>query len=90
MNNMDEEQFTIGFIDIPVTYWNMTQEDKDKMCNKIIRVLIKKLDEDLNPEINRIAALDDIMESSILSNELEENYEICEVFKNIRKILNEA
>jgi hypothetical protein len=87
---MDEEQFTIGFIDIPVKYWSMTQEEKDKMCNKMIDALIQTLDKDLAPEINRIAALDDIMESSILSNELEENYEICEVFKNIRKILNEA
>jgi hypothetical protein len=87
---MDEEQITIGFIDIPVKYWSMTQEEKDKMCNKIIKVLIQALDKELSPEINRIAALDDIMESSILTNELEENYEICEVFNNIRKILNEA
>ena len=68
----------------------MTQEEKDKLCNKMIDALIRKLDEDLHPEINRIAALDDIMESSILSNEIEENYEICQVFQNIRKILNEA
>ena len=87
---MDEEQFTIGFIEIPVKYWSMTQEEKDRMCNKMIDALIQKLDEDLAPEINRISALDDIMKSSIISNEIEENYEICEVFKNIRKILNEA
>lgn len=87
---MEEDQFTIGFIEIPVKYWTMTQEEKDKLCNKMIDALILKLDEDLAPEINRISALDDIMESSIQTNELEENYEICEVFKNIRKILNEA
>jgi hypothetical protein len=87
---MEPDHITLGFIDIPVTYWSMTQEHKDKLCNKMIDALIRKLDEDLNPEINRIAALDDIMESSILSNEMEENYEICEVFQNIRKILNEA
>jgi len=87
---MDEEQFTIGFIEIPVKYWSLTQEEKDKLCNKMIDALILKLDQDLDPEINRIAALDDIMESSIISNEIEENYEICEVFKNIRKILNES
>lgn len=87
---MEEDQFTIGFVEIPVKYWTMTQEEKDKLCNKMIDALILKLDEDLAPEINRISALDDIMESSIQTNELEENYEICEVFKNIRKILNEA
>jgi hypothetical protein len=87
---MESDHITLGFIDIPVTYWSMTQEDKDKLCNKMIDVLIKKLDEDLYPEINRITALDEIMESSIISNEIEENYEVCEVFQNIRKILNEA
>lgn len=87
---MESNHITLGFIDIPVTYWNMSQEDKDKMCNKMIDALIRKLDEDLNPEINRITALDEIMESSIISNEIEENYEVCEVFQNIRKILNEA
>jgi hypothetical protein len=87
---MEEDQFTIGFVEIPVKYWNMTQEEKDKLCKKMIDALIRKLDEDLNPEINRITALDEIMESSIISNEIEENYEICEVFQNIRKILNEA
>ena len=87
---MEPDHITLGFIDIPTAYWNMTQEEKDKLCNKMIDALIRKLDEDLHPEINRIAALDDIMESSILSNEIEENYEICQVFQNIRKILNEA
>ena len=33
---------------------------------------------------------DDILDSSIQSNEKDENYEICEVFRDIRKILNEA
>jgi hypothetical protein len=39
----------------------------------MIDALIRKLDEDLYPEINRITALDEMMESSIISNDMEEN-----------------
>lgn len=89
MNNM-EEHSTIGYIDIPVAYWSMDWEDKKVLCNKMIKILIRELDKDLLPHINRIAALNDVLESSIITNEMEENYEICQVFKDIRTILNEA
>jgi hypothetical protein len=56
---------------------------------KIIDMLLHQIDEQVDPIINRIDLLDEIMESSIESNLEDENYEVVQVYSDIRKILNE-
>jgi hypothetical protein len=87
--NMDED-IDIGYVEIPKKYWKLESGIKRLHCEKIMEAMLIELDLQLPPEISRIKVLDDILESSIQSNEKDENYEICEVFRDIRKILNEA
>jgi hypothetical protein len=87
--NMDED-VDIGYVEIPKKYWKLENEIKRQHCQKIMEAMLIELDLQLPPEISRIKVLDDILDSSIQSNEKDENYEMCEVFRDIRKILNEA
>jgi hypothetical protein len=79
----------IGFIDIPKEYCLFNDKQKRVICNKIIDTLLTTIDRDLDPLINRIQFLDEVLESSIISNEDLEQYEICQCLSDIKKILNE-
>lgn len=83
------KQDKIGYIDIPREYCELNSEEKRDICNDIIDMLLHQIDKDLAPEINRINFLDEILESSIISNEELEQFEICACLLDIRKILNE-
>lgn len=76
-------------MDIPKEYCNFTEKEKRAVCNKLIDMLLTTLDRELDPVINRITFLNDVLESSIVSNEELEQYEICQCLMDIRTILNE-
>lgn len=86
---MKRKQDDIGFIDIPQEYCYFSNDEKRAVCNKIIDLLLYSIDKQLDPVINRITFLDEILESSIISNEELEQYEICQCLMDIRTILNE-
>ena len=86
---MDRSNEQIGYIDIPKEYCHFTKKEKRAVCNKLIDMLLTTIDKDLDPVINRITFLDEVLESSIISNEQLEQYEICQCLMDIRTILNE-
>jgi hypothetical protein len=83
------KQNDIGYIDIPKDYCEFNINEKRAICNKIIDMLLLQIDKDLAPEINRITFLDQVLESSLISNEELEQFEICACLLDIRNILNE-
>ena len=84
-----EEMEDFAFIDVPKNYCNYTKKQKKAVCNKIIDILLFEIDKALDPTINRITFLDEVLESSLKSNEDIEMYEICACLLDIRTILNE-
>ena len=76
-------------MDIPKNYSKYTEEEKKTICNKLIDILLFHIDRELSPEYNRITFLDEVLESSLISNEQMELYEVCEVLCDCRKMLNE-
>ena len=67
----------------------LTERKKKNVCNTIIRQLMIYIDENLDEKINRVTFLDEVLESSIETNEVIEKYEVCSVFRDCRKLLNE-
>lgn len=80
----------VGELEIPADYWSMNQEDKKEICLMIIDSILILLDKHVSPEFNRMDVLEKILESSIISNEEQENYEICQVLTDLRTIINES
>jgi hypothetical protein len=79
----------VGELEIPTDYFNMNPEDRKELCLLIIDTILTVLDKHINPEFNRISILNTILDSSILSNTEEENYEICQVLYDIKQLVNE-
>jgi hypothetical protein len=83
------EHIKVGELEIPLTYWEMTEQDKNDLCLTIMDSMLIILDKHLNEGLNRMDVLDKMLESSIMVNRQEEEYEICEVMTRIRKLINE-
>ena len=79
----------IGYIDIPQEYGTYTQEEKIAVCNKILDKIMLVVDKELPAHINRMTFIDEILESTLESNEQEEKYEVCSVIRDIVKLINE-
>ena len=88
MGNKDEH-IELGFIDIPKAYPDFTVRQKKAVCTKIIDVLLLHIDKQLDPTINRITFLDEVLESSLMTNEQDEEYIVCQVLFDCRKLIND-
>ncbi len=86
---METKHVKVGELEIPATYWEMTEEDKTQLCLTIMDSMLIILDKHLNEGINRMDVLDKMLQSSIMVNQEQEEYEICEVMTKIRKLINE-
>ena len=51
-------------------------------------MLLLHIDKHLDPHINRISFLDEVLESSLMTNEEDEEYIVCQVLFDCRKYLN--
>lgn len=79
----------VGEMEVPPTYWDMTEEEQDQICLKLMETMLNILDKNLNKEVSRIDVLNNLLDTSIIVNEQNEEYEICEVMVKIRKLIHE-
>jgi hypothetical protein len=87
---MKREQIELGFINIPKAYFEYSTKQKKAICIKAIDKLLIYIDENLDdPTINRIQFLDEILESSIISNNEMDAFEVSGFLNDCRKMLNE-
>ena len=84
------ESIDMGYIGIPKEYFVYDKQTKVLICNEIIDRLLIQIDREVDPTINRIQFLDEMMESSIETNLKDENYEVVQVFSDVRKMINES
>lgn len=88
---MKNQNVKIAEIDIPVKYSKYTKKQKQAVCDEIIDMLLRHIESQIDDdtEINRMTLLDSVFESTILTNEEYENYEVCQVILDCRKRLND-
>jgi hypothetical protein len=84
-------QIKLGYMDVPVDYASYTEEVKDAFCNNFIDTMLHLIEKELSrtPEINRIYFLKEVLESSLITNENMENYEVCHIINDCLKKLND-
>jgi len=84
-----EKSVKIGELEIPTDYFVLDTEEKKALCLIIVDTILTILDKHVSPEFDRIKIFNSVIDSSIQTNEIEENYEICQVLKDIKQIVNE-
>jgi hypothetical protein len=78
----------IGEIEIPLNYLTMSEEERRILCLGLFETMIDTLNRTAKPEFDRFMILDKLLDSSIMTNEEEENFEICAVLRDIQKLIN--
>lgn len=84
-----KNQIKIGELELPINYYDLSENEKKMICESLIDALLKYLEKNFNRNLDKIMVLNAIIDSSILTNEEEENYEVCSVLTDIKKMLNE-
>ena len=84
-----EKSVKVGELEVPLDYFQLSNKHKRDLCLNIADAIITILVENLNPKIDKMDIMERLLDSSIQSNEQEENYEVCQVLKDIKLIINE-
>ena len=84
-----DRHIKVGELEVPLDYFKFTKGEKELLCIEIMDAMLHMLDKQLRPDIDRIKVLDKLLESSIITNQEQEEYEICQVLMDIRTIMNE-
>jgi hypothetical protein len=83
------EHIELGEIDIPKEYAKFNDKQKKAICYKLIDTLLYDIDRYLDPKFNRITFLEDVLKSSLMTNEELENFEVAQVLLDCLKHLND-
>jgi hypothetical protein len=86
---LKNKHIKVGELQIPESYWEMTDEQKQDLCLTIMDSMLTILDKSLNQSINRLDVLDSLLKSSMEVNEKEQNFEVTDVMKRIRELIND-
>jgi hypothetical protein len=84
-----EKHIKVGEIEIPKDYWKLDLDKRRELCETLVDTLLLVLDKQIRPDMNRLRVLDLLLISSIITNEKDENYEICQVLQDLRLLINE-
>ena len=87
---MKREQIELGWIDIRVAYPTFTDKNKVRICDNIIDTLLNYIDKELDPTINSITFLEELLDSTLETNVDLELYEVAQVIHDCKKRLNDA
>lgn len=82
-------QVKIGEIDVPKDYFTLSIEDKKEVCEYMADKIYTMLNKSVTEKEERDYLANQIIKSSLITNELEENYEMCQVLVDIRNLINE-
>jgi hypothetical protein len=84
-----KKMLKLGMIDVPTDYFSYDITQKKELCEDLIDRLYLFIDDKLEPQINRIEFLKDVLQSSLESNVQLEYYEVAAVINDCIKLLNE-
>lgn len=84
-----EKHIKIGEIEVPRDYWSLSLEQRRELCEQLVDTILLVLDKQVRPDMNKLRVLDLLLISSIITNERDENYEICQVLHDLRMLINE-
>jgi hypothetical protein len=83
-----EKHRQIGEIEMPVEYFNLDSTQKKAMCIDVLQMMLKLINQNAGPGFNTAIIMNGILESSIQTNEINENFEICALLKDIQTMFN--
>ena len=79
----------VGFLDIPHNYFELDQVNKETICLVLMDNILQLIDKKFPKHLNRLDIMMDLLDASIETNVQEETYEVAQVLKDIKDLINE-
>jgi hypothetical protein len=89
-SNSDKVRYIdAGNFEIPEDYFELNKIQRDAVCLILVKHMFLVIEKEFNPEFNKIDIINSLITHTITSHEKEEKYEICQVLKDVKKIVDE-
>ena len=79
----------IGEMEVPEQYFGLSPDDKKLICDVILNKMLHLVNRMPTANMEKMDVMYLLIDSSIITNEEEENFEVCQVLMDIRNLLNE-
>jgi hypothetical protein len=74
-------------LDIPKDIWNLSKEERSELVLTVKEFLEKLIDSQISKRADKKYFMKKLLESSIIVNEQDEQYEICSIMKEIKDMV---
>jgi len=89
MNQTIKNHIKLANLEIPKDIWSLSDEERKRIVTQVKTFMERLLFKELGVRVNRDEFLKKLIESTIIVNEAEEQYEICQVMKEIKEMIDE-
>jgi len=77
----------IADLQIPKNIWELTEEERKELVITVKEFLETLVDRQIKHNTNKKVFMVKLLESTIIVNEQEEQYEICQIIKEIKDMI---
>jgi len=77
----------IADLQIPKNIWGLTEEERKELVITVKEFLETLVDRQIKHNTNKKVFMVKLLESTIIVNEQEEQYEICQIIKEIKDMI---
>lgn len=87
--NRHSNHIKLANLDIPKNIWELDPEERLEIAIAVKEFMETVIRKQLGITKNKKELLKQLIESTIIVNEAEEQYEVCQVMKDIKQIIDE-
>ena len=85
-----KKKLTFKDLDIPNNYFELSPQEKNEIVQEFLDAVIDVIDNSLmNPQLTTQEVAKNVLVSTLQEHEVNENYEICEIIKDMINLLDE-
>lgn len=85
-----KKKLTFKDLDIPNNYFELSPQEKNEIVQEFLDAVIDVIDNSLlNPQLTTQQVAKNVLVSTLQEHEVNENYEICEIIKDMINLLDE-
>jgi hypothetical protein len=85
---MKKGNIPISEVFIPPDYFELNPIEKESVCLVLMNNILEVINKEFPARLNRFDLLEQILDSSIITNTQTEHYEVCQVLKDIKQLIN--
>lgn len=83
------QHLKLADLEIPKDLWSMSDKERKEITLTVKFFLEGLIKRQLGVRVNKQKFLKQLIESTIIVNEEQQNYEICQVMKDVKQLLDE-